>query len=70
MRSRTGQVPSEKIRVVKVTTVTVENVSEGPRTGIPAHEVERELHHQQRSSNIILQQFVNSVRELMLNNTE
>lgn len=41
--------PGEKIRAVKVTTtVTVEKVSEESRTGIRAHEVERELHHQDR----------------------
>ena len=41
--------PGEKIRVVKVTTtMTVEKVSEEPRTGIPAREVEGELPHQHR----------------------
>jgi hypothetical protein len=41
--------PGEKIRAVKVTTtMTVEKVSEEPRTGIPAHEVERALHQPHR----------------------
>jgi len=41
--------PGEKIRAVRVTTnVTVERVSEDPRTDIPAHEIEREVHLQDR----------------------
>ena len=41
--------PGEKIRAVRVTTtVTVEKISEEPRTGIPTHEAERELHLQDR----------------------
>ena len=42
--------PGEKIRAVKVTTtVTVEKVSEEPRSGIPAHKMDgRELYFQDR----------------------